>query len=115
MRVSVETPAPPSKLRMPSRRYASGIRGYLGPLTPVRPSSFLSEPTNLSNDSRFYYGDIGPSWQPHEPSWQIVGGHGGGSCRESPRNLQRVARMEQSDIRVLPAQPTSHAASRISP
>src|SRR6266436_6173837 len=44
----------------PSRRYASGIRGYLGPLTPVRPSSFLSEPTNLSNDSRFYYGDIRP-------------------------------------------------------
>ena len=115
MRVSVETPAPPSKLRMPKPAIHLSHQGYLGPLTPVRPSSFLSEPTNLSNDSRFYYGDIGPSWQPHEPSWQIAGGHGGGSCRESPGNLQRVARMEQSDIRVLPAQATSHAASRISP
>ena len=43
---------------------ASG--GISAPLTPVRPSSFLSEPTNLSNDGRFCYGDIRPSWQPHQ-------------------------------------------------
>jgi hypothetical protein len=89
----VETPAPPTKLRMPKPAIRLRHQGYLGPLTPVRPSSFLSEPTNLSNDSRFYYGDIRPLWQPH----------------------QRVAGMEQSDIRVLLAPPTSLAASRISP
>src|ERR1700747_1590006 len=83
MRVSVETSAPPSKLRMPKPAIHLSHQGYLGPLTPVRPSSFLSEPTNLSNDSRFYYGDIRPIY-----------GRPANSARCEPNGMRRLRRSD---------------------